>query len=628
MEFKDYYKIMEITPQATEEEIRQSFRRLARKYHPDVSDEADATDRFKEIREAYEILKDPQKRESYDNSKVVIKPYSLPWFRTKKESWDRYRARNKATQNARDRANMSEEGNSYFPIVLSFFVLIGLVASVGYFLFWPNYNPLPKLPNDVVVASNEAEKSLIGFFIDRPDTDLIQKLSEFNRLSKDNVFEHEHVKKALITHYNNEIDKALQAEDFDKAIQSFNAIKNQYPNSDSLSNKYNVIKTQFNKKRVALDKAFEECVYQVQILQLEEAPCAGDVWQSVKKINLKAELPNATRLNSVYEKAMEYALSQENYVQAEQLLEDWRKLIPERLPQRGILSNTLKYKKLVFDLSHAEGMKMTEMLNQFEKLEESIRVKILQVPEVQQNIFHYHEKGIGALSEAQNVVTDGKMPIMDNTEISLSGETVASGQSVISEQAAISGQESSPLPQGSTEKVALLLTECPTHYEARRLTAGERTVLGCYREVLAIDPENALAKQGLKDLENRFISWTENAIRNKSSREKIDGYIRSLGRVNPQSTALTQLKIKAKNLEREIAASKPLESTEESIKPESAVEVVKESTQSVSEFVPAQESAQTERCMGCDCDKLLGLMSIGVNPLTQEQKDFYNSECR
>ncbi len=66
MEFKDYYAILGIEPSAGEAEIKTAYRRLARKYHPDVSKEAGAEDKFKAINEAYEALRDPQKRAAYD----------------------------------------------------------------------------------------------------------------------------------------------------------------------------------------------------------------------------------------------------------------------------------------------------------------------------------------------------------------------------------------------------------------------------------------------------------------------------------------------------------------------------------------------------------------------------------
>ena len=66
MEFKDYYEIMGVSRDATQDEIKRAYRRLARKYHPDVSKEPDAEVRFKEVGEAYEVLKDPEKRGAYD----------------------------------------------------------------------------------------------------------------------------------------------------------------------------------------------------------------------------------------------------------------------------------------------------------------------------------------------------------------------------------------------------------------------------------------------------------------------------------------------------------------------------------------------------------------------------------
>jgi curved DNA-binding protein len=66
MEFKDYYAIMGVARDATQDEIKRAYRKLARKYHPDVSKEADAEARFKEVGEAYEVLRDPEKRAAYD----------------------------------------------------------------------------------------------------------------------------------------------------------------------------------------------------------------------------------------------------------------------------------------------------------------------------------------------------------------------------------------------------------------------------------------------------------------------------------------------------------------------------------------------------------------------------------
>ena len=66
MDFKDYYAVMGVARDATQDDIKRAYRKLARKYHPDVSKEPGAEKRFKAVGEAYEVLKDPEKRAAYD----------------------------------------------------------------------------------------------------------------------------------------------------------------------------------------------------------------------------------------------------------------------------------------------------------------------------------------------------------------------------------------------------------------------------------------------------------------------------------------------------------------------------------------------------------------------------------
>ena len=64
--YKDYYEILGVARTASQDEIRKAYRKLAKEYHPDVNKDSGAGEKYKEINEAYEVLKDPEKRGKYD----------------------------------------------------------------------------------------------------------------------------------------------------------------------------------------------------------------------------------------------------------------------------------------------------------------------------------------------------------------------------------------------------------------------------------------------------------------------------------------------------------------------------------------------------------------------------------
>ncbi len=93
MDFKDYYSTLGVSKTATQEDIKKAFRKLARKHHPDVNPEdAAATEKFKEISEAYEVLSDPEKRQKYDQFGSQWQQYSQTGGRPEDFNWSQWQA--------------------------------------------------------------------------------------------------------------------------------------------------------------------------------------------------------------------------------------------------------------------------------------------------------------------------------------------------------------------------------------------------------------------------------------------------------------------------------------------------------------------------------------------------------
>ncbi|MEN8218133.1 MAG: serine/threonine-protein kinase [Pseudomonadota bacterium] len=107
--------------------------------------------------------------------------------------------------------------------------------------------------------------------------------------------------------------------------------------------------------------------------------------------------------------------------------------------------------------------------------------------------------------------------------------------------------EAARLAEEQRQQVAGLLRECQRHLEANRLTTGSGgTALACYRKVLALDADNADAKEGLREIERRYQYWAEGAFR-RNDLPKVRKYLKRIEMVDPQSPILAELRERLEN---------------------------------------------------------------------------------
>lgn len=688
MKFKDYYQILQVDPNATLEEIKQAYHRLARKYHPDISKEADAERRFKEIKSAYEVLKDPQQRANYTTRFKIILPYSYEWFISKRNTWLNYFAQQQAKNDARTRVKLQWQSwkprlptrvqppiinpaamNNNSPQLTRFVkqfgiaILLMLVGVAGYLGLkqiqtWHNHRQWQAaiLQQDQVaihtleqadvetqrqiLQDNPVKKALVTFYLQQNDMPILTRLATYDATIQADIFKNDTVYQQLTDYYNQQLTTELATDNFSAALQQLETLLNHYPASPELKNKYEAIQQQKQQRLAQLTQQYMECLDQTLAPLLERTHCMVEARRKIEQVGIEHHLPNDPNLSAMYTEEIQHALTESAYGKAEKLLLDWEKLLPESNEKRQILWKNLalhrQFNDITADLSSHDPSKIVGRLSQL-TTDKDLQQKITQLPPIQKNLVDYHlGEALALLTNKQQVINvDSKtLSKMKKIITALQEPPVVNPLPTIKTITAAKTPPSVTSSPATEGQVAHLLQECQTHYQANRLTTGAPgTALTCYQTVLQLEPHNRQALNGLNNIQNRYLSWTESAIQ-QNNLNKANAYLANLQRINPQLPDLARLKGLLKKAAVNTSsqkASPPLIRVKKSTaspphadkSPASSPEIVSPPP------LPAEPlSHKNTTCEGCNCSGLLKQLSMGVKSLTSAQRSFFHNQCR
>ncbi len=452
------------------------------------------------------------------------------------------------------------------------------------------------------------KNALVKFYLQNSDQPIFTMLETYDKAIESDILQDNTVYRTLVTHYYDQIDVEVDADNFDQAFSLLETLQKKYPNSIELDDKYREIQNRKQLRLASLTQQYMECLDQTLAALLERTHCMAEARQKIEHVGIEHSLPRDPNLPAMYVEEIKHAIKEKNYEYAEKVLLDWKNLLPAPDQEREALQNSLiiqqKLEGIKADLVSEDQEKINDRISQLIATPH-LEKEVLEQPEIRNSLVNYHiNEALALISQTEEVTLDPK------TEGNLKKILAVADQKRTQPQAVPwFSDESMPHLMGETDvylttqshfDVATLLQVCQEHYKANNLTTGPSgTALDCYRTVLKQEPGNAEALKGLEAIENRYRAWAETALR-QNQLEKVKTYLNALKNVNPDSQHIVELK---ERLNAKMIRQKPKSSQLKTVE------------------TPSQ-------CEGCNCSLLLRQLSIGINPLTPKQNRFFQTQCR
>lgn len=661
MELQDYYKILELTPGADDKEIKNAYRRLARKFHPDISKEPNAEQQFKSVKEAYEILTDPLYRIFRHRSATRPKPYSYAWFRAQwiakiqsirkmqfqqnnqdpvKQSLDKQGAQDKKSTPPPSHKPPKYTHKKGILLALmggSLFILLIVLTTSGIlkqFEKWQTQQQviLAILKNDAtgiktleeatvnmqdgILKREDVKKALANFYIAHTE-DAIAKIETFEEPLQQVLFDSPSIKETLITHYLDKMDEQTNADQFQLAFQTLDKLDQKYPNTQTLTDKRTSLQKKKKQRLAALSEKYMNCLDNIQNPLLGRINCMMEAREKIEHVGIEHDLPPDPNLPLLYAQIIEQALNNKEYVQAKKWLLAWQDSFPDASQARDKLWQRLRQHqeidKMIAKLTNKNRTEMLDTLHQLNQMEEAIKTQVLQTPTVKKSLLLYHINEALALTQLEEGALQAYL--QDTHQVDLKWVKQFFAQMRQAHETPPPATAEAPVSvETSPTDLEAILQKCKHYYQANHLTTGpEGTALTCYRTVLQQDAQNTAAKAGLKAIETRYQSWAENALRNNQI-EKARSYLASLEKVNPKAAILGKLKQQLAVVAAQPVAKQPTSN-------------VKQPDKQAVTSKPTTKLPVVLTCEDCNCSDLLRQLSIGVKPLTPNQKTFFQAQC-
>jgi curved DNA-binding protein CbpA len=521
MSLNKYYKILGVKSNASQDEIKKAYHKLAYKYHPDVSNEPNSEQKFQQINEAYKVLKNKDKLKK----------------------------------------------SSRLPIVIGM-MLVAIAAAIGFNQFSSNYreiqtgilkgdsNAVQSLEQadiklaEKIIAGADVKPALIDFYLKTPP--VWSKLDSYHNSIRAEILKDETVYRRLRDYYYQQIDDAVSQDKFKDALSYLGILKKEYPKASELFYKNKQIQEKKQQRLADLSQKYMDCLYKTWVPLLERTHCMAKARNEIEVVGIEHELPTDSNLPRMYSKEVRLALKDKKYDHAEELLLDWGKLLPAKSEQRNAFKQILFLRQerdtIVADLSGGDQMQIAKRLHQL-SVDPILQQELFKIPKIKNNLLKYN------FNEIVTIIASNHGSLASDYENKLKGIlTLPKPEPVtpppIAQIPIAPIVPIAPIPTASqaenssinnNSQVTNSLNECQKLFNKKYLTTGRKTALSCYRNVLQTDPDNSQALDGIKNIEKKYYLWANSALRRKQF-SRVKSYIVSLQKVNPNSWRLAELK--------------------------------------------------------------------------------------